>query len=53
LRRRARERSRTEGELLEEIVRHYLVLAPRYSDSFEEFFEKVERHWRRECRAAL
>lgn len=43
LRRRAREQSRAEGELLEEIVRRYLVLAPRRSDSFKEFFEKVER----------
>jgi hypothetical protein len=47
LRRRAREQSRTEGELLEEIVRRYLVLAPRRSDSLGEFFEKVE-HRRRE-----
>jgi hypothetical protein len=29
LRRRAREQSRIEGELLEEIVRRYLVFAPR------------------------
>ncbi len=48
LRRRACEQSRTEGELLEEIVRRYLVLAPRRSDSFKEFFEKVERRQREE-----
>lgn len=48
LRRRAREQSRTEGELLEEIVRRYLVLMPRRSDSFREFFEKVEGRRREE-----
>jgi predicted metallo-beta-lactamase superfamily hydrolase len=48
LRHRAREQSRTEGELLEEIVRRYLVLAPRRSDSFGEFFDKVERRQREE-----
>jgi hypothetical protein len=37
LRARAREQSRTEGELLEEIVRSYLVLAPRHSNSLREF----------------
>lgn len=47
LRRRAHEQSRTEGELLEEIVRRYFLLAPRHSDSLGEFFEKVE-HRRRE-----
>ena len=31
LRARAHEQSRTEGELLKEIVRSYLVLAPRRS----------------------
>ncbi len=48
LRRKAREQDRTEGELLEEIVRRYLILAPRRSDSFGEFFEKVERRQREE-----
>lgn len=48
LRRRAREQSRTEGELLEEIVRRYLVLTPRRSDSFGKFFEKLERRQREE-----
>ena len=37
LRARAHEQSRTEGELLEEIVRTYLVLAPRRSDSLGAF----------------
>jgi hypothetical protein len=32
LRARAHEQSRTEGELLEEIVRSHLVLAPRRSN---------------------
>jgi hypothetical protein len=32
LRARAHERSRTESELLEEIVRSYIVLAPRQSN---------------------
>ena len=41
LRRRARGQSRTEGELLEEIVRRYLVGTPRRSASMGEFFEKV------------
>jgi hypothetical protein len=48
LRQRARDQSRTEGELLEAIVRRYLVVAPRRSDSFGEFFEKVERRRREE-----
>ena len=43
LRARAHEQSRTEGELLEEIVRSYLVLAPRRSNSLGEFFEVLER----------
>ena len=37
LRARAHEQSRTEGELLEEIVRSYLVLAPRRSESLSDF----------------
>ena len=48
LRRRAREQSRTEGELLEEIVRSYLVLAPRRSESLGAFFENLERRRREE-----
>lgn len=49
LRRRAKELGRPEGELLEEAVRRYLlVLAPRRSDSMEEFFEKVGRRRREE-----
>jgi hypothetical protein len=43
LRARAHEQSRTEGELLEEIVRSYLVLAPRRSKRLGEFFEGLER----------
>ncbi|MDP9475171.1 MAG: hypothetical protein M3R38_05670 [Actinomycetota bacterium] len=43
LRTRARKQSRTEGELLEEIVRSYLVLAPRRSGSLDEFFQSLER----------
>jgi hypothetical protein len=46
LRARAHEQSRTEGELLEEIVRSYLVLAPRRSNSLSEFFEGLERRRR-------
>jgi len=42
LRTRARAQSRTEGELLEEIVRSYLTLAPRRSRSLGEFFERLE-----------
>jgi hypothetical protein len=42
LRERAREQSRTEGELLEEIVRSYLVVAPRRSGSLDEFFGRLE-----------
>ncbi len=42
LRERAREQSRTEGELLEEIVRSYLVVGPRRSDSLDEFFGRLE-----------
>jgi hypothetical protein len=45
LRAKAREQSRTEGELLE-IVRSYLVLAPRLSNSLGEFFEGLERRRR-------
>jgi len=48
LRARAHEQSRTEGELLEEIVRSYLVLAPRRSESLGAFFEKLERRRREE-----
>ena len=48
LRARAREQSRTEGELLEEIVRSYLVLAPRNSSSLGGFFEDLERRRREE-----
>jgi hypothetical protein len=48
LRARAHEQSRTEGELLEEIVRSYLVLAPRQSKSLGAFFEKLERRRREE-----
>ena len=43
LRVRAHEQSRTEGELLEEIVRSDLVLAPKRSDSLGAFFENLER----------
>jgi hypothetical protein len=39
----AREQSRTEGELLEEMVRSYIVLAPRRSNRLGEFFEGLER----------
>ncbi len=46
LRTRAHEQSRTEGELLEEIVRSYLVLGLRQSGSLEEFFEDLERRRR-------
>jgi hypothetical protein len=48
LRARAHEQSRTEGELLEEIVRTYLVLAPRQSESLGAFFENLERRRREE-----
>jgi hypothetical protein len=48
LRARAREQSRTEGELLEEIVRSYLVLAPRHSSSLGEFLEGLERRRKEE-----
>jgi hypothetical protein len=45
LRARAREQHRTEGELLEEIIRRYLVLAPGRFGSLDEFFERLEgRH---------
>lgn len=43
LRARAREQSRTESDLLEEIVRSYLVVAPRRSGGLNEFFERLER----------
>ena len=43
LRARAHEQSRTEGELLEEIVRSYLVLAPRRSESLSDFLDGLER----------
>lgn len=46
LRALAHEQSRTEGELLEEIVRSYLVAAPRRSGSLDEFFERLERRRR-------
>ena len=39
LRAKAREQGRTEGELLEEIIRRYLVLAPGQSNSLVGFFE--------------
>ncbi len=48
LRAKAREQSRTEGELLEEIVRSYLVLAPRRSNSLGGFFAGLERRRREE-----
>jgi len=48
LRARAHEQSRTEGELLEEIVRSYLFLAPTRSNSLGEFFEGLERRRRKE-----
>jgi hypothetical protein len=48
LRARAREQSRTEGELLEEIVRSYLVLAPRNSSSLGGFLDGLERRRREE-----
>ncbi|MDQ3362582.1 MAG: hypothetical protein M3534_13155 [Actinomycetota bacterium] len=46
LRDRAHKQHRTEGELLEEIVRSYLLLAPRRSGSLDEFFERLERRRR-------
>ncbi len=48
LRDRAHEQHRTEGELLEEIVRSYLVLAPRRSNSLGGFFAGLERRRREE-----
>ena len=48
LRAKAREQNRTEGELLEEVVRSYLVLAPRRSNSLGVFLEDVERRRREE-----
>ena len=48
LRARPHEQSRTERELLEEIVRSYLFLVPRRSNSLGEFFEVLERHSREE-----
>jgi len=48
LRAKAHEQSRTESELLEEIVRSYLVLAPRQSNSLGGFFEGLERRRRNE-----
>jgi hypothetical protein len=44
----AREQSRTEGELLEEIVRSYLVMAPRHSDSLKGFLDRLELQRREE-----
>jgi hypothetical protein len=44
----AREQSRTEGELLEEIVRRYLVMAPRHSDSLNGFLDRLELRRREE-----
>jgi hypothetical protein len=38
---------RTCSRLLEEIVRRYLARVPGRSDRLGEFFEKVERHWRK------
>lgn len=42
----ARKQSLTEGELLEEIVRSYLLQASRQSGSLDEFFEALERRRR-------
>ncbi len=48
LRERAREQHRTENELLEEIVRSYLVVAPRRSGSLDEFFGRLQSRRRDE-----
>ena len=48
MRAKASEQSRTEGELLEEIVRSYLILAPRHSSSLGRLLEGLERHRREE-----
>ena len=48
LRAKANQQSRTESELLEEIIRSYLVLAPRRSNSLGDFFEDLERRRREE-----
>lgn len=43
LRSLAHQQNRTESEVLEEIVRSYLVAAPKHSSSLNEFFERLER----------
>jgi hypothetical protein len=43
LRAKAHQQSQTESELLEEIIRSYLILAPRRSNSLGVFFEDLER----------
>ncbi len=48
LRDRAREQQRSESELLEEIVRSYLVVAPRRSGSLAGFFGRLESRRRDE-----
>jgi hypothetical protein len=48
LRAKAHQQSRTESELLEEIIRSYLVLAPRRASSLGRFFEDLERRRREE-----
>ncbi len=48
LRAKAREQGRTEGELLEEIIRVYLVLVPGQSNNLAGFFEGLERRRREE-----
>ena len=48
LRAEAHRQSRTESELLEEIIRSYLVLAPRRSNSLGVFFDDLERRRREE-----
>ena len=48
LRAKAHQQSRTESELLEEIIRSYLILAPRRSNSLGVFFEDLERRRREE-----
>ena len=48
LRAKAHQQSRTESELLEEIIRSYLVLAPRRANSLGDFFEDLERRRREE-----
>jgi hypothetical protein len=48
LRAKAHQQSRTESELLEEIIRSYLVLAHRRANSLGDFFEDLERRRREE-----